>query len=249
VSGRRKVLLVAASMIAVSCPMVVHFHVSHAVLLYLEGSFAVAKSGNGGDPGGNATGNDGGGENRRGGSNKGNVGNHDGGNNHGHGGGPSRGGHGPSEHNAGSAGKNTTPDARDVSPKHTGPAQCRAADRGRALHRSAQGQRLTPSVQARDLRVKPQRAKHTLIATGLTDADLEKLMAQGFRVQAQTKGSLSQRTIRLQPPSGLTFDQARRAVRRINASAVVDFDSYYYSDGEPLEGFVTETPDESNQGQ
>jgi hypothetical protein len=99
------------------------------------------------------------------------------------------------------------------------------------------------------MHVKPQRAKYTLIASGLTDADLTKLMARGFRIQAQTKGSLGQCTIRLQPPSGLTLDQARRAVRRINASAVVDFDSYYYSDGEPLEGLVTETPNKAIHAQ
>jgi hypothetical protein len=46
----------------------------------------------------------------------------------------------------------------------------------------------------------------------------------------------------LQPPYGLSLHQARRAVRRINANAVVDFDSYYYTDGEPLEGLVTEPP-------
>jgi hypothetical protein len=91
------------------------------------------------------------------------------------------------------------------------------------------------------MRVKPQQAKYTLVASGLTDVDLTKLMARGFRVQAQTRGSLSPRTIRLQPPSGRSLDQARRAVRRINANAVVDFDSYYYADGETPEGLVLET--------
>jgi hypothetical protein len=93
------------------------------------------------------------------------------------------------------------------------------------------------------MRVKPRRAKYTLVASGLTDADLEKLMAQGFRIQTQTQGRLSLRTIRLQQPSGLSLDQVRRAVRRINANAVVDFESYYYTDGETPEGLVTETPD------
>ena len=219
-----------------------HLDLRHAVLPHLEGSFAVAKSGNGGNAGGNGAGNNGGGENGRGGGDRGSDGNKQR-KQHGTGAGSSRAGHGPSEHNAGSAGKNTTPGARDVSPKSTGPAQARAIDRGRVLHGPAQGQRLTPSAKARDMRVKPQRAKYTLVASGLTDADLTKLMARGFRIQAQTKGSLSPRTIRLQPPSGLSLDQARRAVRRINAKAVVDFDSYYYTDGETPEGFVTETPD------
>jgi hypothetical protein len=224
-----------ASVIAVSCPIGFHLDLSHASLPHLEGSFAVAKSGNGGNAGGNGAGNNGGGGNGRGGGDRGSDGNHGGGNSHGNGAGASRAGHDPSEHNAGSSGKNTTSGARDVSPKSTGPAQARAIDRGRVLHGPAQGQRLTPSAKARDMRVKPQRAKYTLVASGLTDTDLAKLMARGFRVQAQTKGSLSPRTIRLQLPSGLSLDQARRAVRRINAKAVVDFDSYYYTDGETPE--------------
>ena len=91
------------------------------------------------------------------------------------------------------------------------------------------------------MRVKPQRAKHTFVVSGLTDADLTKLKVQGFRVQAQTRGSLSPRTIKLRPPYGLSLDQARRAVRRINAKAVVDFDSYYYTDEATAEGSATET--------
>jgi hypothetical protein len=95
------------------------------------------------------------------------------------------------------------------------------------------------------MRVKPQRAKYSLVASGLTDADLAKLMAQGFRIQARTKGSVSPRTIQLQPPYGLSLDQAQRAVRKINPKAVVDFNTYYYTDGETPEGLLTETPDTS----
>jgi hypothetical protein len=218
--------------------MVFHLDLGHAVLPHLEGSFAVAKSGNGGNGGGNGAGNHGGGGNGRGGSDKGSDGNHGGGNSHGTGGGASRGGHGPSGHHAD---KDTIPDARDISPKRTGPTRHRAVDRGRVLHGPAQGQRSTPSAKARDMRVKPQRAKHTLVASGLTDADLTKLRARGFRIQAQTRGRLSPRTIQLQPPPGLSLDQARRAVRRINAKAVVDFDSYYYTDGETPEGLEHRT--------
>jgi hypothetical protein len=39
------------------------------------------------------------------------------------------------------------------------------------------------------------------------------------------------------------LEQARRAVRRINANAVIDFDSYYYTDGGRHEGLDAETPD------
>ncbi|EIM30383.1 hypothetical protein [Microvirga lotononidis] len=92
------------------------------------------------------------------------------------------------------------------------------------------------------MRVNPQRAKYTLVASGLTDADLTKLKARGFRVQARTRGSLGPRAIKLRLPHGLSLDQPRRAVRRINANAAVDFDTYYYTDAEPPEGFLTETP-------
>ncbi|QRM31370.1 hypothetical protein [Microvirga sp. VF16] len=103
-------------------------------------------------------------------------------------------------------------------------------------------------AKARDLRGKPQRATHTLVASGLTDADLAKLMARGFHIQAQTRGNLNPRTILLQPPHGLSLERARRTVRILNANAVVDFDSYYYTDEEMPEGFVTETPDKPIHG-
>jgi hypothetical protein len=221
--------------------MVFDLDLGHAVLPHLEGSFAVARSGNGGNAGGNRDGNHGGGGNGRNGSDKGSDGNHGGGNSHGNGAGSGRSANEPSKRNAG---KNTTPDARDIGPKHTDPAQPRAVDRARALHGPGQGQRLTPSVKARDVPVKPQRAKHTLVASGLTDANVTKLRARGFRVQAQTRGRLSPRTIQLQPPYGLSLDRARHDVHMINANAAVDFDSYYYADRETPEGLDTETPDE-----
>jgi hypothetical protein len=221
--------------------MVFHLDVSHAVLPHLTGSFAVASSGDGG----NAAGNHGGGGNGRGGSDNGSAGNHGGGNSHGNGAGPSRDGYGPSGHHAGGAGTDTIPGVSDISPKRIGSAQRRAADRAQVLHGPAQGQRPTSFAKARDMRVKPQRAKYSLVASGLTDADLAKLMARGFRIQARTKGSLSPRTIQLQPPYGLSLDQAQRAVRKINPKAVVDFNAYYYTDGETPAGLPTETPDKS----
>jgi hypothetical protein len=245
VSHRQKALLVVASMIAVSCPMAFHLDLGHAGLPLLEGSFAVAKSGNGGNAGENGAGNQSSGGSGRGGSDRGSAGHHGGANRHGNGAGPSRGGHGPSGHHAGGAGMDTIPDVSDNSPKRTDSAQRRAAARAMGLHGPAQGQRPTPFAKARDLRVKPQRAQHTLVASGLTDADLAKLTARGFRIQARTKGSLSPRTIQLQPPHGLSLDQAQRAVRKINPKAVVDFNTYYYTDGETPEGLLTETPDTS----
>lgn len=195
--------------------MVVHFDVGHAVLPQLAGSFAVAKSGNGGNAGGNGAGNHGGVGNSRGGGDE------------------------------GSAGRDTNPGVGDISPKRTGSAHRRLATPAVGLHDPAPGQRPTTSAKARDMRVRPQQAKHTLVASGLTDADLAKLIARGFHVLSQTRGSLSPRTIQLQPPHSLSLEQARRAVRSINPNAVVDFDSYYYTDGETTNGFSKESPDQS----
>jgi hypothetical protein len=240
VSRRRKVLLAAASVIAASCPMVLHLDVSHTVRPRLAGSFAVAKSGNGGNAGGNGAGNQSGG---RGGSDRGSADNHDGASSHGNDGGSNHGGHGPPGRNADNPDKNANPCVGDVSPTRTGFAQRRAADRAQVPHGPAQGQHATSSAKTRDISVKPQRAQHTVVASGLTDADLAKLMARGFGIQARTKGSLSSRTVQLQPPYGLSLDQARRAVRKINPNAVVDFNTYYYTDRETPEGFSTGTPD------
>jgi hypothetical protein len=99
------------------------------------------------------------------------------------------------------------------------------------------------------MRVKPRPAKHRLVASGLTDADLAKLKTRGFRIQAQTKGSLVSRTVRLRSPPGLSLDHARRAVRMIGPNAVVVSDDYYYTDGDTPEGLVTETPDRSVHAQ
>ncbi|WP_162820535.1 hypothetical protein [Microvirga calopogonii] len=43
--------------------------------------------------------------------------------------------------------------------------------------------------------------------------------------------------------------EARRAVRMINANAVIEFDSCCYTDGESPEGSVVETPDKSSYAQ
>ncbi len=229
--------------------MTIHLDVSHAVLPHLAGSFAFAKSGNGGNAGRNGAGNHGGGESGRGGNDRGGAGNHGEGSSHGNGGGQSRGGHGSSGRSAGSANKDTSPGVSDVSPNRTGATQRRAAGPYRVLHGPTQGPLSTPVAKARDVRIKQQRAKHSLVATGLTDADLVKLTARGFRIQAQTRGSLFPRTVRLRPPYGLSAHQAWRAVHKINPKAVVDFNSYYFTEGETPKGFLTEPPDKSNRRQ
>jgi hypothetical protein len=133
----------------------------------------------------------------------------------------------------------------DTSSKRTGSAQRHPAARAPDLHGPAQGRHLSFDKKARGLGAKPQQARSTLVASGLTDADLAKLMARGFRIQARTKRSLIPLTIRLQPPHGLSLNQARRAVRKINSNAAVDFNGYYYTDGETPEVLATETPEKS----
>jgi hypothetical protein len=149
---------------------------------------------------------------------------------------------GPSGRIGGKADTDANPGVSDTSPKRTDAAQRWAADRVQVLHEPAQGQRWTPSTKARDTRVSPRRARYTLVASGLTNGDLAKLTARGFRIEARTKGGLIPRTIQLQPPYGLSLDQARRAVRKINSKAVVDFNTYYYTDRETPAGLATETP-------
>jgi hypothetical protein len=219
--------------------MAIHLDLGHAVQPHLAGSFAVARPGSGGNEAGNQSGSG------RGGTDTGSTGNHRGGNSHGNGGSPSRGEDGLSRRNRGSADKDANSGVRGVSRKRTDPAQPRAATPALGLHGPAQGPRPTLSESARDMRVKPQRAQHSLVASGLTEADLAKLTARGFRIQARTKGSLIPRTVRLRTPHGLSLDQARRAVHKINPYAVVDFDTYYYADGEMPAGTAMETPGQS----
>src|SRR5690349_5156245 len=115
--------------------------VSHAALPHLAGSFAVAKSGNGGNARGTGAGDHGGGGNGRGGSDQGSAGNHGGGNSHGNGGAPDRSGHGPSGRKAD---RDTSPGVSDVSPKRIGSAHLRAAPRLPVLQGPAQGQHPAP---------------------------------------------------------------------------------------------------------
>lgn len=109
-----------------------------------------------------------------------------------------------------------------------------------SVHGPDQVPRPTLSAPARDMRVKPQRAQHSLVAVGLTEADLARLTAPGFRIQARTKGSYIPHAIPLQPPYGLSLEQARRAVRKINPYAVVDFNTYYHTDRETPQLFPRE---------
>ncbi|MBM1172665.1 S8 family serine peptidase [Microvirga arabica] len=87
-----------------------------------------------------------------------------------------------------------------------------------------------PVVAEIDRRPKPRRSSRSIVASGLSQVDLARLTAQGFRIETRTKGSIAPQAIRLQVPSGQSVAQARQRVRLIDAQAAVDFDQFYYLD-------------------
>ncbi|ANY79551.1 hypothetical protein BB934_16050 [Microvirga ossetica] len=76
---------------------------------------------------------------------------------------------------------------------------------------------------------KPARAKDSIVAVGLSPLGLNRLKAQGFQAELQTRGTLVS-VARLVPPRGMSLGEARRQVRVTDAGAVTDFDHFYYTD-------------------
>ncbi|QRM30227.1 S8 family serine peptidase [Microvirga sp. VF16] len=69
----------------------------------------------------------------------------------------------------------------------------------------------------------------SIVALGVTSADLARLRAQGFRAETRTKGTLAS-VVRLVPPRGMSLGEAQRRVRMVDADTAADFDHYYYTD-------------------
>ncbi|WP_262032354.1 S8 family serine peptidase [Microvirga sp. Mcv34] len=90
--------------------------------------------------------------------------------------------------------------------------------------------RAVPFVEEIDRRPKPRQSSHSIVASGLSQADLARLTAQGFRIETRTQGSLTPQVIRLQVPAGVSVTQARQRVRLVNAQASVDLDQFFYLD-------------------
>jgi hypothetical protein len=90
--------------------------------------------------------------------------------------------------------------------------------------------RAVPVVEEIDRRPKPRQSSRSIVASGLSQADLARLTAQGFRIETRTQGSLTPQVIRLQVPAGVSVAQARQRVRLVDAQASVDFDQFYYLD-------------------
>jgi len=76
---------------------------------------------------------------------------------------------------------------------------------------------------------KPARAERSIIAAELSPLGLNRLKAQGFHADLQTRGTLASVT-RLVPPRGMSLNEARRRVLVTDAGATADFDHFYYTD-------------------
>jgi len=108
-------------------------------------------------------------------------------------------------------------------------AQARAAKTAPAV--TARQNHTVPVVGQIDRRPKPRRSSRTIVASGLSQGDLARLTAQGFRIQARTLGRTAPQVVRLQVPRGVSAAKARQRVRLVAAQATVDFDQFYYLDG------------------
>jgi hypothetical protein len=107
-------------------------------------------------------------------------------------------------------------------------AQVQAAKTAASI--KAQPARAVPVVDEIDRRPKPRQSSRSIVASGLSQADLARLTAQGFRIETRTQGSLTAPVVRLQVPAGVSVAQARQRVRLVDAQASVDFDQFYYLD-------------------
>jgi hypothetical protein len=106
---------------------------------------------------------------------------------------------------------------------------------------TAQRQRATVQPVANAALSKPRQASRSIVVTGLTPSGIARLKAQGFTATMQTRGTIAQ-VARLSLPRGISIENARRAIRVVDASATADLDHYYYTDdGETCTGPTCET--------
>jgi hypothetical protein len=80
---------------------------------------------------------------------------------------------------------------------------------------------------------KPSQAQHSIVATGLSDADVALLSTRGIRIAEATQGRLAPRVARLNLPAGMSAARARAIVAQIDRHATSDFDHFYYTDEGP----------------
>ena len=103
----------------------------------------------------------------------------------------------------------------------------------RAAPRRSQPRRATRSRPARTAPRPaavplPTRANAEIVALGLTSEQLDQLLAQGYAVLQQEEiVAVGATLIRLSVPAGTSLEDARAAVRAIDAGAVADFNHFY----------------------
>lgn len=74
----------------------------------------------------------------------------------------------------------------------------------------------------------PSQAEREIVAVGLTAADGAALEAAGYAILSQERlEALDQTILKLRIPDGLSLEDARDAVRAINAEASADFNHFY----------------------
>ena len=78
---------------------------------------------------------------------------------------------------------------------------------------------------------KPRQARRSIVVSGLSQQELAKLAASGLRVTSRTRGVVAPPIVRLSVPAGMSLASAQRTVRRVNARASADADTFYYTDG------------------
>lgn len=81
---------------------------------------------------------------------------------------------------------------------------------------------------------RPAQAENEIVALGLNDGQIVALEDQGYEVlDRQTIALIDLEAVRLQVPTGVSLEDARDAVRTLNPQAVVDFNHFYRTGGEP----------------
>ncbi|WP_075216041.1 S8 family serine peptidase [Mongoliimonas terrestris] len=76
----------------------------------------------------------------------------------------------------------------------------------------------------------PTRSARTLVASGLSAAEIGTLERLGFRQVRRTAGRALPAVLTLSVPQAVDIDTARETARRVTTAAV-DFDHFYYTDG------------------
>lgn len=97
--------------------------------------------------------------------------------------------------------------------------------RPRRIRRAAPALRRAPAVRAPA--PAPLRAPDEVIARGLSQADLDLLLTEGFELLRRSQLSAGEALFRLRKPRRMTLPEARAFVRGLGSTAGADFNHYY----------------------